>query len=265
MELQDKDLKKYYQVSLSKNPLHKKGCPDSDALIRSFSEETSENEKIQVIDHITTCGLCYKKFEAVRQILKGSKNMALRFEGMPLSEADVKELKQRAQDRIHELERHEISMPKPSFGEKIIGFFRLKPALSYASAVAAICIMIAAAIILFKVPPSIKDETLRGSEKETIQMISPIGELEKFPLSFKWKALPEVKEYQIVLLDEELNRIWTSEKTEKTEMLIPSAVQNKLRKEKTYYWKVVIFLEDGTRKESELQNFRVAENLMYPD
>jgi hypothetical protein len=261
MELRDKDLKKCYQKVISDSPPRKKGCPDIDVLIRSFSEEMSENEKIQIIDHITTCGLCYNKFEAVRQILKGSKNIAQRFEGVPLSEADVEELKQRAQARLRELERHDISMPKPSSWKKIIGFFSLKPALRYASAAAAICILVAAAIILFKVPPSMKDETLRGSEKETIQLIFPQGEVEKYPLAFKWEAFPEAKEYQIILLDEELTPIWTAEKTEKTERLIPSAVQSKLRKEKTYYWKVVMFFEDGTQKESELQDFRVAEKL----
>ena len=265
MKLQDKDLKKYYQTSLSDNPPQKKGCLDSDAIIRSFSGTMGENEKIQVIDHITTCGPCYKKFEIVRQILKGSKNLAQRFEGVPLSEAEMNELKQKAQARIHELETHDISTLKPSFGKKIAAFFRLNPALKYASAVAAICVVVAAAIVLFKILPSIKDETLRGINEKTILLFSPRGELEKFPLAFKWEALPGAKEYQIVLLDEELTRIWTAEKTEKTEMSIPFAVQKKLLKEKTYYWKVVIFLEDGTRKESLLQDFKLAEILKFPD
>ena len=265
MDIQDKALKKYYRASLSKNPPHKKGCPDSDVLIRSFSKEMSETEKIQIIDHVTTCGPCYKKFEIVRQILKGSKNLAQRFEGVPLSEAEMNELKQKAQARIHELETHDISTLKPSFGKKIAAFFRLNPALKYASAVAAICVVVAAAIVLFKILPSIKDETLRGINEKTILLFSPRGELEKFPLAFKWEALPGAKEYQIVLLDEELTRIWTAEKTEKTEMSIPFAVQKKLLKEKTYYWKVVIFLEDGTLKESLLQDFKLAEILKFPD
>jgi hypothetical protein len=265
MDIQDKDLKKYYQAFLSKNPPHKKACPDIDALIRSFSKEMSEHKKIQIIDHITTCGLCFQKFEAVRQILKGSKSLAERFEGVPLSEAEVKELKQKAQDRIHELEISYGSKPKLSFGKKVIASFRLKPALKYASAVATICIIVAVAIVLFKIPQSIKDETLRGTKKEIIQMISPRGQVDKFPLAFKWEALPGVKEYQIVLLDEELTRIWTSEKTENTEMLMPSTVQNELQKERTYYWKIVILLEDGIQNESDLQEFTLTENPEFPD
>jgi len=265
MDIQDKALKKYYRASLSKNPPHKKGCPDSDVLIRSFSKEMSETEKIQIIDHVTTCGPCYKKFEAVRQILKGSKNMAERFEGVSLSEADVKELKQRAQARLREFEMHDISIQKLGFSEKIFGFFRLKPALRYASAVAAICIMVAAVIILFKIPPSIEDETLRGIKKESILLISPRGEIKEFPLAFEWEPFAEAKEYQIVLLDEELTRIWTSEKTEKTEMRVPPAVQNKLQKERTYYWKIVILLENGIQKESDLQEFTLTENPQFPD
>ncbi len=263
MELQDKDLKKYYQASLNKNPLHKKGCPDSDALVRSFSEEISENEKIQIIDHITTCRLCYKKFETVRQILKGSKNLAQRFEGVPLSEAEMDELKQKAQAQIHELERHDISRKKPNLGKKIAVFFRLNPALKYASAVAAICVVVAAAIVLFKTPQSVKYEILRGIREKTILLISPRGEVEEFPLAFEWEPFIEAKEYQVMLLDEELTPIWASSRTEKTEMPIPSAVQYKLLKEKTYYWKVVIFLADGTRKESALQDFKLVESLKF--
>jgi hypothetical protein len=265
MDIQDKDLKKSYQASLSKNPLHKKGCPDIDALVRSFSEGMSENEKIQIIDHITTCGPCFQKFDAVRKILKESKSLAERFEGVPLSEAEVQELKQRAQAQIHELEISDVSGLKLSSGKKIAAFFRFKPVLKYASAFATICIIVAAAIVLFKIPQSIKDKTVRGTKKESIQMISPRGEIEKIPLAFKWEALPGVKEYQILLLDEELTRIWTSEKTEKTEMLIPSAIKNKLQKERAYYWKIVILLEDGIQKESDLQEFTLTENPQFPD
>jgi len=265
MELKDKDLKKHYQSFLNKNPLHKKGCPDIEGLIRSFSEEMSENEKIQIIDHITACGLCYRKFDTVRQILKGSKNLAQRLEGLPLSEAEMDELKQKAQTRIHELEMNDISRQKPSFGKKISAFFRLNPALKYASAVAAVCVLVAAGIVLFKISPSIEDETLRGRDEKTILLISPKGEVKEFPLAFEWEPFIEAKEYQITLLDEELTPIWTSSRTEKTEMPIPFAIQYKLLKEKTYYWKVVVFLEDGTQKESALQDFRLVEILKFLD
>ena len=265
MEMEDNDLKEYYQSLLRKNPPHKKGCPDIEALTRSFSEEMSENEKIRVIDHISACGLCYKKFETISQILKESKTLKDQFEGVSLSETEVRELKQRAQNRINEIKAHDVSRLKLSFGQKIAALFKLKSPLKYATAIAAVFIMAVAVLILLKIPQSIKEETLRGIKKESIKMISPRGEVKEFPLTFEWEPFAGSREYQIVLLDDELTRIWTSEKVDRTKMPIPSEVQNRLQVEKTHYWKVVILLQDGTQRESDLQEFTLTKNPPFPD
>ena len=260
MESKDKDLKDFYQLHIKEHAPSKKSCPDIVVLARSFSTETSENEKIKIIDHISSCGNCFKKFEMLRQILKGSKKLADQFEGLSLSEAEVKELKQRAQNRIHEFESHENQEEKVNPIQKFIATFKTKPALKYGTAIAGVFIVALAAFFVTKIPRTLQEGALRGEKLESILLISPKGELVETPTKFQWASVAGAKEYQVVLLDVELTRIWISENTESNVISIPSKVRNRLQKEKVFYWKVVLLLEDGTKKESDLQKLILTEN-----
>ncbi len=265
MDMKDADLRKYYQASLKENPPQLNECPDLEIIIRSFSKESNESEKIKVVDHISACGMCYKKFEAVRQILKETKNLSEQFEGLSLSETEVRELKQRAQKRISEIIPGDIPEKKMSYREKLSSFLKAKPAWKFATALAALFIMAAAVVILLKLPRSTEEGRLRGSEEEKIQLIYPRGETQGLPLAFEWQPVSGAKEYQVVLLDEELTRVWTSEKTDQTNTSIPLAIRNTFIQEKIYYWKVMADYEDSTQKESDLQKFVVVKNPRYPD
>lgn len=265
MELKDKDLKDLYQSHIKENPPHQTGCPDVGVLIQSFSTEMSENEKIKVIDHISSCGECYEKFEIVRQILKESKKLTDQFKGLLLSETEVQELKQKALDRIHEFETSGDTEKKASFLEKFIATFKAKSAYKYATAIAGVFIVALAALFVFKIPQTLQESALRGEKLKSVLLIFPQGELTELPTKFKWSSVPGAKEYQVVLLDDELTRLWNSEKTEKNEMPIPSEVQNKLQRAKIFYWKVVLLFGDGTKKESDLQEFRLAKKNIFPD
>ena len=265
MELEDKDLKKIYQSHIKENPVHKTGCPDVEELIRSFSKEMGEKEKIKVIDHISSCGNCYKIFEIMRQILKESKKLAGQFEGFSLSETEVEELRQKAQDRIREFEKPERAEKQAGFIKTFIALFKAKSAIKYATVIAGIFVVALAALFVLKIPRTIQESVLRGEKQERIQLISPKGELQKPPTHFQWISVPGVKEYEVVLLDHELTRLWSSEKTEGHEMPIPAEFQNRLQREKIYYWKVVIFNKDGTENESKLQEFRLVTDQKLPD
>ncbi len=265
MDMKDTDLKKYYQASLKENPPLGSECPDLEVIIRSFSKESRESEKIKVVDHISVCGLCYKKFEAVRQILRESKNLAEQFEGLTLSEAEVGELKQRAVNRIRELGVTAVHQRKSSFSDKLSALFKQKFPLKFATAVAAIFIIFAVAIVLLKIPQNIKEDRLRGSREVRIQMVSPKDEIQVLPLAFEWQPVSGAKKYQVVLLDDELTRIWTSGMINETKVAIPPEIRNSFLQEKDYYWKVVISYGDNTQIESDLQKFTLTKNPRFPD
>ena len=201
MKLEEKDLKEKYQSYIRKSPAKDKDCPETDALIRSFSPELSEKEKFKIIDHISECGACLKKFETIRQILKESKQMADRLEGISLSKAEVKKLKQRAKNKIRELEAQYKALEKPGFKEKLAAFLWPKVPLRYITAFAGILIVVFATFLIFKTPQIIKKDTLRGREEQSIQLIHPKGTLEKLPVIFDWSPLPGAETYQIYLLD----------------------------------------------------------------
>ena len=260
MDFEEKDLKGLYRSFVEENPPHRKGCPDVEEITRSFSAEMSENEKIHIIDHISSCGKCYKNFEIVRQILKESKNLADQFVGVSLSETEIRELKRKAQDRTYELEKKERVRKQAGFIKTFIRLFQNKSAIKYAAVVTGIFIIALAAFFVSKIPQNLQESEIRGEKQEGIRLISPKGDLRERPTRFQWEAVPGAKEYQVVLLDSELTRLWESEKTESQEIPFPPGIQIGLKK-KIYYWKLVCYMEGGTKTQSELQEFR---QLEYP-
>jgi hypothetical protein len=260
MELKDKNLKEIYQTSIQEHKPPKNGCPAIEVLIQSFTDGMAEHDKIKIVDHISACGSCYGKFEAVRQILRESKKMSTQLDGLSLSEIEVEELKKRAHERIRELETAGKSRGKFSFVEKLVSLFNTKPSIKYATALTGVFIIAIVFLFVLRIPQNLRESTLRGEKKESVLQIFPKGELKELPVNFAWKSLSGAREYQVLLLDEELTKIWDSEKTQKTEMPIPYEVQNRMMKDRIYYWKVVIYFEDGTKKETDLQEFKLSKN-----
>ena len=101
-------------------------------------------------------------------------------------------------------------------------------------------------IIIFKTSFDSRKETLRGRQKKIFELISPKGEITEKHLVFKWNPLPETKEYEVQLMNEELIKIWISKKIPHTTIKFPQDLYQKITKNKIYYWKVIAYLDDGS-------------------
>jgi hypothetical protein len=256
MKLRAEDLKRIHQTS-RQEPSFKNGeCPSDELLIKSFSAEASEEEKLATIDHVTGCASCHWKFEAIRQILSGTGKIAKELEGLSLSEKEVSQLQEVARNKIQGLEKQRRE--KKNLGLKtIFSSFLASRALKYVSAAAGLLIVFLAAFLFLKTPPSLKRDIARGTSDQALELIAPRGEVKSFPLFFKWRPYPKAQEYEVKLLDEELTDIWKSDRIKAIEVELPQGQFERMEKEKTYYWKVVVHLKAGTAKESGLQEFKL--------
>jgi len=256
MKLRAEDLKRIYKRSRQESSFKNGGCPSDELLIKSFSAEVSEEEKLATIDHVTRCASCHWKFEALREIFMGTKEIARSFEEVSLSKEEVRQLKDKAKSKIVELEKERLEKLKPGFKEKARAFFSYK-GFKYIPAAAGGLMIILAALLVLRIPQNIKKDMIRGEEEQILELISPKGEIDRPPIIFTWKPYPKAVDYEVRLLDEELNPAWNSEKIQKTEIELPSALLPKMEKGKMFYWKVIADLESGARKESGLQPIKL--------
>lgn len=257
MNREYEDLKKLYQSSLDPNRTAAKGCPDEDMIIESFLSKLSESEKYRVVDHISECSVCSQKFAIVREIFNEGKKMAAEFEGMSLSEEETKKLKDIARANIKKLERPDRSDRGTTSKQTSLFLLWQKTAFKYATALAGLVVIAVVVILLFRVPHMDLDDTVRGIQADIIQLTNPKGDLTEIPRMFEWSSVEGAAEYRVVLLNEELIEVWVSEKIQKTSLKLPELHFDKMKSGKMYYWKVIVFLNDGGTTESRLQEFEI--------
>jgi hypothetical protein len=254
MRLREKDIRKIYQSSADKKIQSGHSCPSVDALLASFSPETSEEEKLQMADHVAGCGPCRRKFEAAREILKGAAALASEAEGVALTEEEAIGLRQRAAARLNELEeRQEAGNLKDPIGRKKTFLFRYRHALMAAGLV----MIIAAALIVLRAPQEKDTDAIRGERGPAIVLITPRGLQNTLPLHFQWQPCPAAETYMVKILDERLDVVWDSGPIRVTSLDFPPGPAEGLKQESIYYWKVMVLLNDGTTQESDLQEFRI--------
>jgi len=253
MKLQDKDLQEIFLQALKENFPRNKACPSNKTILRSFTSEMPEKEKLKIVDHVTGCGSCLLKFQAIKDVLRGTKALACKVEGQVLSKNEVGELKKIAKEKVKELKR------KTKKQKRIPGFTALLFEHRFAALIAGMVLVILAALLVTRFPHIFQEDATRGEESPAIRLVSPRGELGSLPLRFHWEPYPGAKEYEMKILDEELNPIWKSGKVRESAIETVADFSNRLQKGKMYYWKITVYLEDGKLEESNLQEFMIVD------
>jgi len=254
MKLRADDLKTLYQRSLGTKPDGKAACPSEDVILKSFTPEMSEEEKFRIVDHVAGCGACRSKFEAAREILKGAKALAAELEGQSFSESEAAALRQRALEKIQELEGRSEREKKRSFAESLrIVFFRYR----YASVTAGMIMVFLAVWLAVQSPWKKEGAVIRGEGEAAVTLEAPQGIQEKKPSVFQWRPYPGAREYEVRVLDEELDVVWSSGKIKTNSIEFPASLSEAMKREAIYYWKISVYLEGGEVKESHLQEFRL--------
>jgi hypothetical protein len=100
-------------------------------------------------------------------------------------------------------------------------------------------------------------DVYRGAGGEKIVLQSPSGVVSSASVKFQWTQGSQVDYYQVYLLDEELSRLWVSEKVSVNFLSLPQEVAKSLAPGKTYFWKVRTYGKDASVEESELRDFKI--------
>ena len=218
-------------------------CPDNEVFIGAFLNEISLEEKEKLINHVLICEKCKLKFEVMKQLSNELKKRRENFEKEEFSASEERQFKKMAKQRIKELK-----------GEEKRAFFRFVP-------VKYVTIMVGLLVILggyFLIHEFHQKEIFRGEKEEKLMLIEPAGKISRVPSVFKWIALEEAEGgfYTFELIDDELNTIWTS-RIRTNKVVLPDNIRRKLKKGKTYIWKVEAFDDAHNKLDSDANYFEI--------
>lgn len=256
MKLREDDLRRIFREGEEPHGFVAGPCPSDEALIASFSEEAEEGVKSGIIDHAAACPSCRRKFDFLRQTLDGVREIARDLDGISLSDQDAARLRELARDRIRVLKGKRPEGRPSGFGIRWRLLFA-SGSFRYAAAAAGLLTIVLAAVLVLRTPRGLEPDTERGRADRSIVLDVPKGEVGGDPLIFRWRPFPGALDYEVKLLDEELSDVWASERTPRTEVELPEMLFRTLERGNIYYWKVTARLEEGTARESDLQEFKL--------
>jgi hypothetical protein len=228
MTIKTDDIKRLYRTYLEeKRPASREECPSIKDLANLPTKIRKGRKKI--IRHLLSCVSCSEELESILIILRSQQDLM----------DDLKPLVEENQAKHDKAKRR--------FPRLI-----LKGFVPYAIAVAVLFIV---AFIVYR-PDLAKNTENRGKTTQIIQTLSPADQkISRSSLKIEWKGIEKFSYCYFELFDESLKPLWKSPKANDKKMIIPPNIGQILHKNRTYFWMVTVFLEDGRSFESSLAKF----------
>ena len=136
------------------------------------------------------------------------------------------------------------------------------PGFRFAAPIAAAAVVAVAALLLFRSPkePELHANLGSGStiyRSQEVQVVAPMGDLQKVPGKLEWKAVQGAAAYKILVTEVDRTEVWNTQTTD-TFVTIPNSVAVKIRVRKPFYWKVTALDPNGAvLASSQAQRFVV--------
>lgn len=231
MKINKKDLQRIYQAYLAgKDQKSRCFCPSLDSLQKSFDPSSTQDEKDAIVDHLSQCPSCAQEFDFLRQLSDREWELAEKLDNI-----------RRSQYRNRFLTREALSTVFPRFEKRF-----------------AIISLLVIGIIAgaFMIRHGLDRNDGRGKMPQALGLIQPLGRVPAVsPIIFKWEPLPRPATYVVELYDEALNQIWEGPKIMLWTSALPESAMARLARNRTYYWAVTAYDQNGNKRESGLRSF----------
>jgi len=224
IKIDHEEMKRLYKAFVSEQaPNTRKECPTPEQLISLLS---TNDEKKEMIDHITQCSFCTKEIRVILQALKEGERFSK--EIMTLVKSGGKEEKKKR-----------FSFFYPHF-----------PWVFVSSMIAITAVFI---IFITKFPHK---HISRGKSHNMVELVSPA--VEKIlipPIIFKWQTSGNAEYFIMEIFDETLYPIWKSDQITNYWLIFPNETLKLFTPKKKYFWMITAHFQDGTVIESPLKEF----------
>ncbi len=170
-EIDENRLRSLYAPIAQAKPASRDRCPSENELLALVRREGSEENRLEVLDHVMACAPCRRDFDLLRSVELAGQQLVR--------------------------EQTSKSVPKQANG----GWTSSKWAMSVSALVA--CAVLAVGVRSYTVSSRPSDVVVRGTS-DPVTLIAPTdGQTAdmKAPVSFVWHAVPRAIEYELELLD----------------------------------------------------------------
>lgn len=221
-----------------------KRCNHPEALIRVFLDETSNEEKFKLLDHIFSCSKCSTEFPSLKELWSEGKSIVDKTE-IPGASENHASIRKVAGLEIKELSkkrgtgRHFILLPKPLIAT-VSGIF-----------------LIALASILIFFNRSADEILVRTGDSDYFKVFSPLNSVSSSPILFQWSPVQNSKFYTLEILNKSLEPVFKKEQIKSESFLLQEDFPGSLLHGQLYFWKVISHLENGQTLESEFGKFTI--------
>lgn len=226
----------------------KKRCYKKGAAVKVLLDETSDEEKLKLLDHIFSCPECNAEFEALREIWIKGKDILHDLEKMKFTKENA--------NRLKKIAKKEIKTLKYRKRAKRSLLFHPKKIIAIASGI--VIVVIISLFVLLRESSIVELE--RKIEPGKFEVIEPWGKIINSFILFRWTLIHEAEDYTLEILDNGLESFYRKEHIKNESFKLPEDIFIRLAKRKTYFWKVIANLENDQKIESEFAKFHIKNN-----
>jgi hypothetical protein len=208
-----------------------RGCPKGEDFVRFCLGEFDSGARREFLDHTLFCPVCRPRLRLMTKLQAEVEAKGSQIPGAGLTRRENSALREMAAEHLRSLRR-------PSRRLRL----RLLPLGTVASI--GVIALVLGYFFLKNAPNS--HFAVRGNANQGLRLIGPDAKLAQAPVTFSWTDVRGRDDFQFVLIDDELNTIYTAG-TKDIKLRLPEAERQKLTKGKTYLW-TVRALDDNSRE-----------------
>jgi hypothetical protein len=242
MRIDDNKLKIIYQAYIeSKKPFSRRDCPSPKKLMNLLRSKSSEKQAKKIIDHISSCNDCARKFKFLLQGLRDKNTLIQNIGQLHFSKKSNNDQQNDTQGIIgSEIENQPF-------------FTRFSRGSAFILAGFVVVVIIVSMLVILRTPEKYRTESLLK-----VKLLQPVDEkISKSSLVFKWKEIRNAEYYTLKLFDEILLPIWESENILNNYIVLPKEAVKKLEAGSSYFWMITAHITNRENIMSALEEFTV--------
>jgi hypothetical protein len=207
------------------------GCPSADEIGATFLPTTPEDEKLRVVDHLSTCLSCARDFEVARRLYAGHERIAPmlpeRWESDGVAPSNVVRFPEARQE---------------SRWRTI-----LKPGFALAAAAGLAFVFVAGALL----------SHMLGSGRERLVALAPVDRATSARLELSWRPLAAAASYDVTMSWPSGKVFYESGPVSSTTLTVPSQAVAKMKRGQTCLWTLMALDAEGRELARETFSFVV--------
>jgi len=230
-------------------PMVPKNCLSDDELVDLCLGRMGRSRSAQLLGHVALCPVCSHRFEILGLVRKETDPQIAAFAASCPTADPISLVRQAARRKLAGLApenpagKDHRSRPRPRFTLRLafgfLGFMLIVAAGGY--------------LALEQLRPR---ATLRASDL-SLTLLEPIGQVGRAPAAFRWTPVANAEDYQLELIDDTLQQVFSSRTYLVSEHVIPDEVQARLVRGRNYLWSIRALDAEGNLLASESGHFRL--------